>query len=321
MNASVVFDPLLPWVIVWGLAALGLAVVALAAWLRSPAWALRALAFAVLIAALANPAFVRELRRALPDVAYVLIDETESQTIDDRAAETEAAEASILADLEALAAREPDAPIETRVIRVRNEGGPVGDPGSALLTALSKAAADAPPDRIAGAILVTDGQIHDQDALTEFPGPVSAFVTGRSDEFDRRLVVSSAPAFGIVGETVAFRLRIEETGAGRSAPGRVTIAVDGEIVGSTEAVPGREVELTAEIAHGGSNVVELALEPAEGELTLRNNRAAFEVNGVRDRLRVLLVSGEPHAGERTWRNLLKADPSVDLVHFTILRPP
>jgi len=38
-------------------------------------------------------------------------------------------------------------------------------------------------------------------------------------------------------------------------------------------------------------------------------------------LRVLLVSGEPHAGERVWRNLLKADPSVDLVHFTILRPP
>jgi len=38
-------------------------------------------------------------------------------------------------------------------------------------------------------------------------------------------------------------------------------------------------------------------------------------------LRVLLVSGEPHAGERTWRNLLKSDASVDLVHFTILRPP
>jgi len=42
---------------------------------------------------------------------------------------------------------------------------------------------------------------------------------------------------------------------------------------------------------------------------------------VRDRLRVLLVSGEPHAGGRTWRNLLKSDSSVDLVHFTILRPP
>ena len=47
----------------------------------------------------------------------------------------------------------------------------------------------------------------------------------------------------------------------------------------------------------------------------------MQINGVRDRLRVLLVSGEPHAGERTWRNLLKSDASVDLVHFTILRPP
>jgi len=38
-------------------------------------------------------------------------------------------------------------------------------------------------------------------------------------------------------------------------------------------------------------------------------------------LRVLLVSGQPHAGGRTWRNLLKSDSAVDLVHFTILRPP
>ena len=47
----------------------------------------------------------------------------------------------------------------------------------------------------------------------------------------------------------------------------------------------------------------------------------FAVNGVRDRLKVLLISGEPYPGERTWRNLLKSDPSVELIHFTILRPP
>jgi hypothetical protein len=63
------------------------------------------------------------------------------------------------------------------------------------------------------------------------------------------------------------------------------------------------------------------VEAGPRELTLDNNRAALVVNGVRDRLRVLLVSGEPHAGERTWRNILKSDPQVDLVHFTILRPP
>jgi len=67
--------------------------------------------------------------------------------------------------------------------------------------------------------------------------------------------------------------------------------------------------------------VELSAAPGPAELTLQNNRAVVSVSGVRDRLRVLLVSGQPHAGERVWRNLLKADPSVDLVHFTILRPP
>ena len=75
------------------------------------------------------------------------------------------------------------------------------------------------------------------------------------------------------------------------------------------------------IEHGGPNVIELEAEPGPKELTLENNRAVVVVNGVRDRLRVLLVSGEPHAGERVWRNILKSDPSVDLVHFTILRPP
>jgi hypothetical protein len=84
---------------------------------------------------------------------------------------------------------------------------------------------------------------------------------------------------------------------------------------------GRDVPVSIPIDHGGPNVLELEVEPGSRELTLANNRAAVVVNGVRDRLRVLLVSGEPHAGERVWRNILKSDPSVDLVHFTILRPP
>ncbi|MGB6760687.1 MAG: hypothetical protein WBE82_22870, partial [Xanthobacteraceae bacterium] len=75
------------------------------------------------------------------------------------------------------------------------------------------------------------------------------------------------------------------------------------------------------IPHGDANIVEIEASPLPGELTTVNNRAVVSIDGVRDKLRVLLVSGEPHAGERTWRNLLKSDPSIDLVHFTILRPP
>ena len=73
--------------------------------------------------------------------------------------------------------------------------------------------------------------------------------------------------------------------------------------------------------HAGQNIVEIELETAPGELTPANNRVVVAAEGVRENLRVLLVSGEPHAGERVWRNLLKSDAAVDLVHFTILRPP
>jgi hypothetical protein len=246
-----------------------------------------------------------------------VVDETQSQTIGDRAEVTAAAEAEVLSALEALSTRDEDAPLETRVVRVRNEGGPVADPGTQLLTALNEAAAEAPADRLAGAILITDGQVHDPDAVTEFPGPVHALITGEEGEIDRRLIVISAPSFGIVGEDSTFRVKVE----GVPGTARIAISVDGEVVEERNVTVGAENDINVPITHGGSNVVELVVREIPDELTLRNNRAAITVNGVRDRLRVLLVSGEPHAGERTWRNLLKADPSVDLVHFTILRPP
>jgi hypothetical protein len=84
---------------------------------------------------------------------------------------------------------------------------------------------------------------------------------------------------------------------------------------------GQTVRVDIDIKHAGPNIVEIEASPLENELTQVNNRAVVSIDGVRDKLRVLLVSGEPHSGERTWRNLLKSDASIDLVHFTILRPP
>ena len=317
MNSTVVFDPIGPIELIWVALAIAVLLTVFAALQKSKSWALRGLGFGILILALANPALVRELRRSLSDIAIVVVDETQSQTIGDRAEVTAAAEAEVLSALEALSARDEDAPLETRVVRVRNEGGPVADPGTQLLTALNEAAAEAPADRLAGAILITDGQVHDPDAVTEFPGPVHALITGEEGEIDRRLVVISAPSFGIVGEDSTFRVKVE----GVPGTARIAISVDGEVVEERNVTVGAENDINVPITHGGSNVVELVVREIPDELTLRNNRAAITVNGVRDRLRVLLVSGEPHAGERTWRNLLKADPSVDLVHFTILRPP
>lgn len=317
MNSTLIFDPIAPLWLLAALGAAGLSLCVLAGWLRAPSWALRALSFGALVLALANPALVRELREPLSDIVFVVIDETQSQTIRDRAAQTSEAAAAIDRQLKALGARDNAAPLDIRTIRVSDGGGPEDRDGTLLLSALSDATADAPHDRIAGAILITDGQAHDPHAMETFPAPVHALITGAPGEVDRQLKVVKAPSFGVVGEDMNFTLRT----FGAAGPATLDIFVDGEPFASKQIQMGREIQVAAPLRHGGLNVVEFALSAAPQELTLRNNRAAITVNGVRDRLRVLLISGEPHAGERTWRNLLKADPSVDLVHFTILRPP
>ena len=192
-----------------------------------------------------------------------------------------------------------------RTIRVADRG----EEGTQLLTALAEATAELPADRIAGAILITDGQAHDPQALTEFPAPVHTLLTGSAEDWDRRVVVETAPAFAIVDEAVNLRLRVEDLGAapgpGSFAP--LSIALDGAEPLNFEVPVNRSVDLPVTLQRGGINVLQVSTPEAAGELTPRNNAAIVSINGVRDRLRVLLVSGEPYPGERTWRNLLKSD--------------
>ncbi|MDA0704924.1 MAG: hypothetical protein O3A96_17060, partial [Proteobacteria bacterium] len=174
-------------------------------------------------------------------------------------------------------------------------------------------------------VAITDGRIHDPlDAPLPDPGaPVHVLLTGERNAFDRRITIVQAPGFAIVDRPVALRFRVTETGEAPAGSGKVPVAI--RLNG--RPIEGRAVSLgqteTLEITpdHAGEAIVELEIAPQEGELTLANNRTVATLNAVRDRLKVLLISGEPHPGERTWRRFLKSDPSVDLVHFTILRPP
>jgi hypothetical protein len=192
-----------------------------------------------------------------------------------------------------------------------------------LFTALSTTLADVPTDRVAGVIMITDGRVHDvpQDAgALGFAAPIHALITGTKNEIDRRVALIAAPRFGIVGQSQTITYKVEDQGT-KETSAAVTVRRDGDVI-ETRTVPvGIPQNLDIAIPHGGQNIVEIEAAPLPGELTTVNNRAVVEIDGVRDKLRVLLVSGEPHAGERTWRNLLKSDASVDLVHFTILRPP
>src|SRR6202040_2493151 len=182
---------------------------------------------------------------------------------------------------------------------------------------------DVPSDRFAGVIMITDGRVHDvpaDAASLGFSAPVHALITGHQDERDRRVALITAPRFGIVGQPQTITYRVEDQGAGESTA-QVTVRRDGDVIETRNVPIGTAQSVTVPIPHGGRNIVEIEASPLENELTPVNNRAVVAIDGVRDKLRVLLVSGEPHSGERTWRNLLKSDASVDLVHFTILRPP
>ncbi len=328
MEGTISFAPLLPWPVLGALAVLSLALVAFALWRGLAGWWLRGLAALVLLAALADPSWREEDRAYRPDIAFVVRDATASQGIDVRPGQMETLVPALREKLDEVRAAQPGrAGLEVREITVTDAAaGAPGEeaPGTRLLTALAEAAAEVPEDRIAGAILLTDGQVHDTRAMEGFPAPVHMILTGRADEWDRRLVVETAPAYAIVGEPVELRLKVETLGTPPgSLPDRaeVQVSVNGEPPQRFEVAADRTQTLPLQLDRGGLNVLQITTPAIGGELTDRNNTAIVSVNGIRDRLRVLLVSGEPYAGERTWRNLLKADASVDLVHFTILRPP
>ena len=313
---QVILDPLVPWAVVWGALALVALAVALAAWRGLAGWWLRGLAGAMLLAALLNPSLQEEEREPLSDIVVAVVDESASQRVSDRADQS----AEALAALEAEVARRGNT--ELRVVRVGDADAEDGNGGSLVLGALAQALAEEPPGRVAGMVLITDGRVHDAAAAPVLPAPLHVLLTGRTGDWDRRLVVRNAPAFGILDEEIALTVRVEDQGEG---PGPdlvpLTIAVDGGEPMKFDVPVNEDMELPLVLPHGGMNVLQFATPEVEGELTGRNNAAVVQINGVRDRLRVLLVSGEPHPGERTWRNLLKSDASVDLVHFTILRPP
>lgn len=314
MTASLLFDPILPWPVLAALAAIALLALGLAIRFGLRGWPLRALAALVILATLSGPQYQIEDRSPLSDIVILVDDQSASQHLAERRTQTKAA----LETLEQALNERPNT--ETRLVSVPDGAD---NSGTALMGALTEALAQEPRARIAGIIALSDGQVHDAASVPDLPAPLHLLMSGRSTDWDRRLIVRNAPAFAIIGEPVTLRLRIEDSGAAPAANARVPlqIAVDGAAPQTFQIPVGEDIELPVTLPHGGRNVLQFTTPAAPDELTDRNNTALIQINGVRDRLRVLLVSGEPHPGGRTWRNLLKSDSSVDLVHFTILRPP
>ncbi|MGI9521145.1 MAG: hypothetical protein ACR2PG_05795 [Hyphomicrobiaceae bacterium] len=317
---SIDFAPMLPFPLYVLAVVVALLLAGVLFWRRTRGAVFRVSALLAVLAALANPTLREEEREDLGNIAIAILDESTSQTLSDRPDHM----AEIRKQLEARLGQIKNLNVKWVVSSRPRDNVRAG---TTLFTDLNNALADTPPDRLAGVIMVTDGQVHDVPqnvAQLGFDAPVHALLTGQKGEFDRRIEVIKAPRYGIVGQSRDIEIALRQAGdVPTSAPGNVTLNVrrSGEPDESIVARIGGKLTLPMQFPHAGQNIVEIELSETDGELTLANNRVVVIAEGVRENLRVLLVSGKPHAGERTWRNLLKSDAAVDLVHFTILRPP
>ena len=319
MRWSIEFLPFVSWPVLWALALFGVLLFALLLWRARRGAVLRALSYALLLLAIANPHLKQEDRQPLNDVLAVVVDDTQSQSVAGRDQRTEVVRKELEDRLK------PFPNLDVRWIHSTSTATDSDRDGTMLFTDLAKGLADVPPDRLAGVIMLTDGNVHDvpgNAASLGFDAPVHALITGKPGEFDRKLEVLRAPRFGLVGGEQPIELKVTETTPSNAPSVKLTITREGEAFPTIKNVRvGQKVEIPVKVDHAGPNIVEIEAEAAPGEISTVNNRVVLTVEGVRENLRVLLVSGEPHAGERTWRNMLKSDAAVDLVHFTILRPP
>jgi hypothetical protein len=313
---------MVPMAVILVLGLIGLALVIYGVVRKARGALLRALPIAALLVVLADPKLVSENQQPLKDIAVVVVDDSDSQKLGAREKRATAAVEKITADLTAAG------DVEVRTIRAGRNDQTGGEDGTRLFGALSAEMNDIPKQRLAGVIVVTDGQVHDaltpaQAKQVEAPylnAPLHVLLTGERKEVDRRIRIENAPDFGLVGKDAMVRLRVEDTTVRRGTRVPVTIRRNGGEATKIALAAGESVNVPMAIENAGGNVFEVEVNHTPDELSSANNRAIVSINGVRDRLRVLLVSGQPHVGERSWRNLLKSDPNVDLVHFTILRP-
>lgn len=320
MKQFISFQPLLPVNLILILAIIALIIILVGLFLRKRGSVLRLLALAALVLALANPVMVEEQREPIKSIVGVVVDRSPSQNYGTRTRDTNDALNALKEEFK----KHPE--YEPRFIEAASQSDMAVGTETKLFTPLNQAIADVPPALYAGTVLITDGQVHDIASVSGSvvnEKPINALITGQPDEFDREIKFVEPPRFGITNKKANISVLVNDKGRSTSSDktATVSIKVNGDAVGQYNVTLGTPYQVELTIPHAGKNIIEAATEPLEGELTTANNETVTVIEGIRQNLRVLLVSGEPHNGERTWRDLLKSDASIDLVHFTILRPP
>ncbi len=237
MITSLTFQPFLPlsWFLFLGGISILFATISLIT--QHQGSLLRLMALLSLILALLNPMFIKEQREPLKSTIGIVIDRSQSQTFGTRTNDSDEASAKLTKAL----AHYPQ--FEPRFI----DAGKLADnqyaPSTNLFHALTQATSDIPPSRYAGTIFITDGQVHDIPDISELhhTAPLNALITGKSDEFDRRVKFISPPRFALVNKPQMLSILVEDKGQRpESIPSQanITVSINGQEIGHYFVTPG-----------------------------------------------------------------------------------
>ena len=314
------FNPYVPPAALGGMGVL-YAALCLLAWRRGVKGSLpRAFAGAVLIYGLANHQQVNEEREKLPTETLIVVDQSPSQSLGDRTKATAATQDALSKALAALPG------VNVRIVNVGGEKDGVQADGTHILRSIDDALNDVPRNRLGGVFIATDGQVHDKIADNYTLGervPVHALISGTASEYDRRVEIEEASQFGLVNKKQQIKFRVLNEGAMPNAAGKVSVSIlqDGKLTTTQMVTPGQTATVSIDIPHAGQNIIEIRADAVNGEVTDINNRIVTSIEGIHEKLKVLILSGAPNPNTRMWRSMLKSDPDVDSVHFMVQRLP
>ena len=180
-----------------------------------------------------------------------------------------------------------------------------------------------PSKKISTIFMITDGQIHDltvHSALEKIEIPIYYILAGDKKLNDIKLTLVSKPNFNYLDERTKIKFKVEDFLHNQDL---VELTVQNSFMPEIKKKikVGIVNDIEFDLPKIGQNFFKLSVEKKENEISILNNSEIIKIDGIRKKLRVLLISGNPYMGTRVWRNFLKSDPSVELIHMTVLRPP
>ena len=298
----------------------------------------RVLIFITLLIMISQPSLKIEKRKIEKDIITLVIDKTDSQKITDRDKKVEEVYENILnkisrfksLDILEVLIEKGETTIQFgSAENIKNKKLPKkklknNEPNkSNILSILENNINKIPSKRLSAILILTDGQIHDinkNNLFDKYDVPIYFLLVGNKKINDKRLSIISKPEFGYLDEESEIIINLKDFLKSNEIKTKLLIEQKNS-KREIQVVNGADTSIKINSLEPGENIIKISSKIRPNELSTINNSKIVKITGIRKQLRVLLISGAPYNGTRVWRNFLKSDPSVELVHMTVLRPP